>query len=120
MPNYSPAAHAEWSIGWTPDQSAYGGCTRRASSGSSCFAADLISDAVPLTVRCNPSRMRAVWRCYTRPMEATYRIISQADGTFAVERTEPGKPPVVTGHFKTEKEAHAHVADLKKRPPDTD
>jgi hypothetical protein len=53
-------------------------------------------------------------------MEATYRIISQADGTFAVERTEPGKPPVVTGHFKTEKEAHAHVADLKKRPPDTD
>jgi hypothetical protein len=64
--------------------------------------------------------MRAAWRCYTRPMEATYRIISHADGTFAVERTEPGKPPVVTGHFKTEQEARAHVADLKKRPPDTD
>lgn len=40
-----------------------------------------------------------------RAMEATYRIISQADGTFAVERTEPGKEPVVTGHFKTEAEA---------------
>jgi hypothetical protein len=35
-------------------------------------------------------------------MEATYRIISQAERTFAVERTEPGKEPVVTGHFKTE------------------
>jgi hypothetical protein len=53
-------------------------------------------------------------------MEATCRIISHADGTFAVERTESGKPPVVTGHFKTEKEARAHVADMKKRPPDTD
>ena len=53
-------------------------------------------------------------------MEATYRIISHADGRFAVERTEPGKPPVVTGHFKTEQEARAHVADLRKRPPDTD
>jgi len=53
-------------------------------------------------------------------MEAAYSIVSQADGTFAVERTEPGKSPVVTGHFKTEKETRAHVADLRKRPPDTD
>jgi hypothetical protein len=50
-------------------------------------------------------------------MEAIYRIISQADGTFAVERTEPGKEPVVTGHFKTEAEARRHVADLKKLGP---
>jgi hypothetical protein len=53
-------------------------------------------------------------------VKASYRILSQADGTFAVERTEPGKGPVITGHFKTEEEARAHVADLKKLPPDTD
>jgi hypothetical protein len=53
-------------------------------------------------------------------MEATYRIISLADGSFAIERTEPGKAPVITGHFKTEEEARAHVANLKKLPPDTD
>jgi hypothetical protein len=76
--------------------------------------------AVPLNARYNATRMRVAWRCYTRPMEAAYRIVSQADGTFAVERTEPGKSPVVTGHFKTEKEARAHVADPRKRPPDTD
>jgi hypothetical protein len=50
-------------------------------------------------------------------MEASYRIVSQADGTFAVERTEPGKDPVISGHFKTEAEARAHVADLKKAAP---
>jgi hypothetical protein len=50
-------------------------------------------------------------------MEASYRIVSQADGTFAVERTEPGKDPVISGHFKTEAEARAHVADLKKTAP---
>jgi hypothetical protein len=38
-------------------------------------------------------------------MEASYRIFSQADGTFAVERTDPGTEPVVSGHFKTEAEA---------------
>jgi hypothetical protein len=53
-------------------------------------------------------------------MEATYRIISQADGTFAIERTEPGKEPVVTGHFKTEEEARRCIADLKKLAPSTD
>jgi hypothetical protein len=50
-------------------------------------------------------------------MEASYRIISLADNTFAIERTEPGKEPVVSGHFKTEDEARAHVADLKKMAP---
>jgi hypothetical protein len=50
-------------------------------------------------------------------MEASYRIVSQADGTFAVERTEPGKEFVVSGHFKTEAEARAHIADLKKMAP---
>jgi hypothetical protein len=50
-------------------------------------------------------------------MEASYRIVSQADGTFAVERSEPGKEPVVSGHFKTEGQARAHVADLKKMTP---
>jgi hypothetical protein len=45
-------------------------------------------------------------------MEASYRIVSQADGTFAVERMEPGKEPIVGGHFKTEAEARAHIADL--------
>jgi len=53
-------------------------------------------------------------------MEASYRIVSQADDTFAVERTEPGKRPVVTGHFKTEAEARRHIADLKKLVPSTD
>lgn len=53
-------------------------------------------------------------------MEATYRIISQADGTFAIERTEPGKEPAITGHFKTEAEARHHIADLKKLAPSTD
>jgi hypothetical protein len=53
-------------------------------------------------------------------MEAAYRIISQSDGTFAIERTEPGKAPVITGHFKTEEEARVHVANLKKLPPNTD
>jgi hypothetical protein len=43
-----------------------------------------------------------------------YRIVSQADGTFALERTEPGKEPVVSGHFETEVEARAHVAELEK------
>jgi hypothetical protein len=50
-------------------------------------------------------------------LEASYRIVSQADGTFAVERTELGKEPVVSGHFKTEAEACAHVADLKRTGP---
>ena len=53
-------------------------------------------------------------------MEASYRIISQANGTFDVERTEPGKESVVTGHFKTEAEARHHIADLKKLAPSTD
>jgi hypothetical protein len=53
-------------------------------------------------------------------VEASYRILSETDGTFAIERTEPGKAPVITGHFKTEEEARAHVADLKRLPPDTD
>jgi hypothetical protein len=53
-------------------------------------------------------------------VEASYRILSQADGTFAVERTEPGKAPVITGRFKTEEEARAHVANLRRLPPDTD
>jgi hypothetical protein len=55
-------------------------------------------------------------------MEASYRIVSQADGTFAVERTEPGKEPVISGHFKTEAEARAHLADLEKvaSPQDRD
>jgi hypothetical protein len=53
-------------------------------------------------------------------MEASYRIVSQADGTFAVERTDPGKEPVITGHFKTEAEARHHIADLKKLAPSTD
>ena len=52
-------------------------------------------------------------------MEASYRIVSQADGTFAVER-EPGKEPLVRGHFKTEAEARRHIADLKKLAPSTD
>jgi hypothetical protein len=50
-------------------------------------------------------------------MEASYRIVSRVDGTFAVERTEPGKEPVTSGHFKIEAEARAHVADLKKLAP---
>jgi hypothetical protein len=50
-------------------------------------------------------------------VEASYRIVSQADGTFAVERTEPGKEPVLSGHFKTDAEARAHVANLKKMAP---
>jgi hypothetical protein len=50
-------------------------------------------------------------------MEASYRIVSQADGTFAVERTEPGKAPVISGPFKTEAEARCHIADLKKMAP---
>jgi hypothetical protein len=50
-------------------------------------------------------------------MEASYRIISQADGTFAVERTEPGREPDIIGHFKTEAEARSCVADLKKMGP---
>jgi hypothetical protein len=50
-------------------------------------------------------------------MEAFYRIVSQADGTFAVERTELGKEFVVSGHFKTEAEARAHIADLAKMAP---
>jgi hypothetical protein len=50
-------------------------------------------------------------------MEAFYRIVSQADDTFAVERREPGKEPVISGHFKMEAEARAHVADLKKMAP---
>jgi hypothetical protein len=50
-------------------------------------------------------------------VEASYRIVSQADGTFAVERTEPGKEPVLSGPFKTEAEARAHVANLKKMAP---
>jgi len=50
-------------------------------------------------------------------MEASYRIVSQADGTFAVERTEPGKEPALSGHFKTEAAARAHIADLKKMAP---
>jgi len=53
-------------------------------------------------------------------MEASYRIVGQADGTFAIERTEPGKEPVITGHFKTEAEARRHIADLKKLAPSTD
>jgi 3-hydroxymyristoyl/3-hydroxydecanoyl-(acyl carrier protein) dehydratase len=53
-------------------------------------------------------------------MEASYRIVSQADGTFAIERTEPAKEPVITGHFKTEAEARHHIADLKKLAPSTD
>lgn len=44
-------------------------------------------------------------------------VLSQADATFAVERTEPGKEPVLSGHFKTEAEARAHIADLKKMAP---
>ena len=44
-------------------------------------------------------------------MEASYRIVSQADGTFAIERTEPGKEPVITGHYKTEEEARHHIAE---------
>jgi hypothetical protein len=46
-------------------------------------------------------------------VEAFYRIVSQADGTFAVERTEPNREPVISGHFKTEAEARAYVADQK-------
>jgi hypothetical protein len=53
-------------------------------------------------------------------MEATYRIVSQADGTFAIERTVPGKAAVLTGRYKTVEEARGHIADLKKLPPDTD
>ena len=50
-------------------------------------------------------------------MEASYRIVSQADGTSVVERTEPGKEPVISGHFTPEAEARAHLADLKKMAP---
>ena len=57
---------------------------------------------------------------HSRIMEASYRIVSRADGTFAIERTEHGKEPVITGHFKTEGEARHHVADLKKLAPSTD
>jgi hypothetical protein len=53
-------------------------------------------------------------------MEASYRIVSQADGTFAIERTEPGKEPVISGHFKTEAEARHHIAELKKLALSTD
>jgi hypothetical protein len=60
---------------------------------------------------------RARKRRKGRAVEASYRIISQADGTFAVERTEPSKEPVVTGHFKTEEEARRHVAELKRLGP---
>jgi hypothetical protein len=55
-----------------------------------------------------------------RFMEAKYRIISQADATSATAKTEPGKPPIITGQFKAEEEARAHGANLKKQPPDTD
>ena len=55
--------------------------------------------------------------CHTYLVEASYRIIRQADGTFAVERTEPGREPVISGHFNTEAEARSHVADLKKMGP---
>jgi hypothetical protein len=43
-------------------------------------------------------------------METFYRIVSQADGTFAIERTEPERKPVISGHFKTEAEARSYVA----------
>ena len=38
--------------------------------------------------------------CLGLSMEAFYRIVSQADGTFAVERTEIGKEPIVSGHSR--------------------
>jgi hypothetical protein len=47
-------------------------------------------------------------------VEASYRIVSQGDGTFVVERTEPGRKPVISGRFKTEAEARSYVADQKK------
>jgi hypothetical protein len=53
-------------------------------------------------------------------MEASYRIVNQADGTFAIEGAEPGKEPIITGHFKTEAEVRRHIADLKKLAPSTD
>jgi hypothetical protein len=37
------------------------------------------------------------------------RIISQAVGTLAVERTEPGRENVVAGHLKTETEARRRI-----------
>jgi hypothetical protein len=67
-----------------------------------------------------PVGVRFTMRDRAITMEAVYRIISQVDGTFAIERTEPGKAPVVTRHFKTEKQARAHVANLKRLPPRTD
>jgi hypothetical protein len=60
---------------------------------------------------------RRGWSAVLAIMEASYRIVSQADGTFAVERTEPGKEPALSGHFKTEAAARAHIADLKKMAP---
>lgn len=51
---------------------------------------------------------------YMCMMEASYRIVSQADGTFAVERTEPGRKPIISERFKTEAEARTYVANQKK------
>jgi hypothetical protein len=50
-------------------------------------------------------------------VEASYRIVSQADGTFAIERTEPGKELDTS---RPEEEARHHIADLKKLAPSTD
>jgi hypothetical protein len=39
----------------------------------------------------------------------SYRIISQADATFAVEATDPQRNRSVTGNFKTEDEARRYI-----------
>jgi hypothetical protein len=44
--------------------------------------------------------------------EPSYRIISQADATFAIERTGPNGDQVISGHFQTEAEARSYVAKL--------
>jgi hypothetical protein len=52
-------------------------------------------------------------------MSVSYRIISQADGAFAVEVTEPGKVPFIAGWFTSETAARAYIREqerMSRRP----
>lgn len=47
--------------------------------------------------------------------EATYRVVSIADGAFAVEVTIPAASPTIVSSFPTEQAAEAWIASNKQR-----
>jgi hypothetical protein len=84
-------------------------CALRANRAELTCAKGNCCEACHLVCGLNVTLTTLVHRYHIGGM-ASYRILSQVDGKFGVEITEPGRQPWIGASFATEREARAYIA----------